>query len=66
MIEGLAFLGARASWRLQHSAMPDAPVVPDRPVRARRGVVRLRAARALRSTAEMLERSLRPAVTSGP
>lgn len=55
MIDGLAYIGARATWNLQHSAMPDAPVVADQ-VRQRRGTsVRALVARALRRAAELLD-----------
>ncbi|MGW6130283.1 hypothetical protein ACWFNE_09680 [Cellulomonas sp. NPDC055163] len=55
MNEGWAVLGARATWALQHSAMPDAPVVPDAPARERRGVALVWAARTLRRAAELLD-----------
>jgi hypothetical protein len=55
MIEGMALIGARNTWRLQHSAAPDAPVVPDPPPRERRVVVRAHLAGVLRRTAELLE-----------
>lgn len=56
MNEGLAFMGVQASWTLSHSALPDAPVVPDVPRRRRRGVaVRVRLAHALHRVAEAVE-----------
>lgn len=53
---GLAYIATDASRRLAHSAMPDAPVVPDLP-RQRRGHVRPRAAQVLRRAAEALRRA---------
>lgn len=55
MIEGLAFIGARATWNLQHSATPDAPVLPDEARRQRRLTVRPHLAATLRWTAERLD-----------
>lgn len=69
MNEGLALMAVEASWALSHSALPEAPVVPDRP-RRRRGagtglVVRARLARALHRAAEALEPPV-PATGCGP
>ncbi|WP_315093549.1 hypothetical protein [uncultured Cellulomonas sp.] len=55
MIEGLAFIGARATWNLQHSAMPDAPELLEPPRRVRRPVVRLQVAAVMRRAAEVLD-----------
>ena len=59
MIDALPFIGARATWELQHSAMPDAPVVAE-PAR-RRPTVRPRAAALLRAVAELLDPRARSA-----
>ncbi|KQR10398.1 hypothetical protein [Cellulomonas sp. Leaf334] len=57
MIEGLAFIGARATWNLQHSAMPGAPTLPDQALRRprRTTAVRPHVAAVLRRTAERLD-----------
>ena len=55
MIEGLAFIGARATWNLAHSATPDAPVVPEIERQRRRPVVRPHVAHAMRRLAELLD-----------
>ncbi|GEK23292.1 hypothetical protein [Cellulomonas xylanilytica] len=56
MIEGLAVIGARATWNLQHSALPGAPAIPDEaPRRRRRGTLRPHVAATLRWTAEKLD-----------
>lgn len=55
MIDGLAFIGARATWNLQHSATPDAPVLPDQARRRRHRSVRPHLAATLRRTAERLD-----------
>ena len=60
MIEALAFIGARATWNLQHSAMPDAPVLPDDDRRRRRLSVRPHVAAVLRWLAERLDPVARP------
>ncbi len=65
MNEGLALMAVEASWALSHSALPDAPVVPDAGRGPRRSIVlRARLARVLHRAAEALERpSLRAAST---
>ncbi|NUU18498.1 hypothetical protein HP550_14675 [Cellulomonas humilata] len=55
MIEGLAVVGARATWNLQHSALPGSPVLPPEPPRRRRLNLRPRVAATLRRTAERLD-----------
>ncbi|MDQ0373978.1 hypothetical protein [Cellulomonas humilata] len=56
MIEALAFIGARATWNLQHSAMPDAPVLPEQARRRRRSSsLRPHVAATLRRAAEKLD-----------
>ena len=55
MIDGLAFTGLRATWNLAHSAMPDAPLLPQAARRRRRGIVRPPVAATLRRTAERLD-----------
>ena len=56
MIDGLAVIGTRATWNLAHSAMPDAPVLPDRARRRRRtSLLRPLVAASLRWTAERLD-----------
>lgn len=55
MIDGMYFAGARATWNLQHSALPDAPVVPDQDRQRRRGAVRAHISTALRRAAERLD-----------
>ena len=61
MIEGLAFIGARATSNLQHSAMPGAPTIPERaPRRRRRSTLRPHVAATLRRTAERLDPSRTP------
>lgn len=55
MIEGLAFVGTRATWNLAHSAMPEAPVVPELDRPRRRHVVRPHVAHVMRWVAELLD-----------
>lgn len=55
MIEGLAFIGARATWNLQHSATPGAPVLPHEERRRRRLSVRPHLAATLRWAAERVD-----------
>ena len=55
MIEGLAFIGARATWNLQHSAMPGAPVLHEQPRRRRSSTLRPHVAATLRRAAEKLD-----------
>lgn len=56
MIDGLAVIGTRATWNLAHSAMPEAPVLPERARRRRRsGLLRPLVATSLRWTAERLD-----------
>lgn len=55
MFDGLAVVAVEASYTLSHSALPDAPVVPDPPARQRAGVARLQVARLLRRVAEAVE-----------
>ena len=59
MIDGLAFIGARATWNLQHSAMPDAPAVPEED-RRRRSTLRPHVAATLRRAAEKLDPVVAP------
>jgi hypothetical protein len=47
---------------LARSALPDAPVVPDRPARVRQRLLRRVAAAALRQVAERLEPAPRPSI----
>lgn len=54
MIEGLGFIGARATWNLQHSALPGAPTLPEQD-RRRRGTLRPHVAATLRRAAEKLD-----------
>jgi len=55
MVEGLAFIGARATWNLQQSAIPGAPVVPDLERKPRRRVVRPQVAQVMRWMADQLD-----------
>lgn len=55
MFDGLAVVAVEASYTLSHSALPDAPVVPDPPARRHAGVARLQVARLLRRVAAALE-----------
>jgi hypothetical protein len=64
MIEGLAVVGTTATWNLAHSAMPDAPVVPEPDRSPRRRIVRPQVAHVMRWAAEVLDpRGARTAVS---